>query len=86
MGEIPREGCPAVTTEKLMMGNAGKWLPRLPPARTAAGLNDALGNAPPEANKALAPAPTVDIRFVITLGAKRFYHAIHAGRTGPCIR
>ena len=47
MGEIPREGCPAVTTEKLMMiGDAGKRLPRLAPAQTAAGLNDALGNAP----------------------------------------
>lgn len=46
MGKIPREGRPAVTTEKLMMiGNAGNRLLRRPPARTAAGLNDALGDA-----------------------------------------
>lgn len=35
---------------------------------------------PPEANKAPAVAPPVDIRFGIPLGAKRFYLAIHAGR------
>jgi len=46
MGKIPREEGRAVTTKRLMMiDDAGKRLLRHPPARTAAGWSDALGDA-----------------------------------------